>query len=102
MLWYYMYPSTKGVTDLPFYVVSIGLHELQPRIERPNGYDYDQFFYNCTGSGWLEINDHKYELPEGSSFFYSSKKTTLLLSGWGCVGYSLDGTRWKQPDTSLP
>ena len=56
MLWYYMYPSTEGVTDLPFYVVSIGLHELQPRIERPNGYDYDQFFYNCTGSGWLEIN----------------------------------------------
>lgn len=102
MLWYYMYPSTEGVTDLPFYVVSIGLHELQPRIERPDGYDYDQFFYNCTGSGWLEINDHKYELPEGSAFFYSSKKTTLLLSGWECVGYSLDGPRWKQPDTSLP
>lgn len=37
MLWYYMYPSTEGVTDLPFYVVSIGLHELQPRIERPDG-----------------------------------------------------------------
>lgn len=74
MLWYYMYPSTEGVTDLPFYVVSIGLHELQPRIERPNGYDYDQFFYNCTGSGWLEINNHKYELPEGSAFFIPATK----------------------------
>ena len=74
MLWYYMYPSTEGVTDLPFYVVSIGLHELQPRIERPDGYDYDQFFYNCTGSGWLEINDHKYELPEGFAFFIPAKK----------------------------
>lgn len=31
MLWYYMYPSTDGVTDLPFYVLSIGLHELQPQ-----------------------------------------------------------------------
>lgn len=74
MIWYYMYPSTEGVTDLPFYVLSIGLHELQPRIERPLGYDYDQFFYNCTGSGWLEMNGQTYELPEGSAFFIPARK----------------------------
>lgn len=93
MLWYYMYPSTEGVTDLPFYVVSIGLHELHPRIERPDGYDYDQFFYNCTGSGWLEINDHKYELPEGSAFFIPAKKHIVIIrmgmcgifAGWSPV-----------------
>lgn len=69
MIWYYMYPSTEGVTDLPFYVISIGLHELQPRIDRPNGHEYDQFFYNANGSGWLEMNGQIYELPEGSAFF---------------------------------
>lgn len=69
MLWYYMYPSTEEVSDLPLYVISIGLHELQPRIDRPNGYEYDQFFYNCYGSGWLEMNGKVYELPEGSAFF---------------------------------
>ncbi|MDE6567362.1 MAG: AraC family ligand binding domain-containing protein, partial [Lachnospiraceae bacterium] len=69
MLWYYMYPSTEEVLDLPLYVISIGLHELQPRIDRPQGYEYDQFFYNCYGSGWLEMNGKIHELPEGSAFF---------------------------------
>ncbi len=69
MIWYYMYPSTEGVTDLPFYIISIGLHELQPRIDRPEGHEYDQFFYNSCGSGWLEMNGKLYELPEGSAFF---------------------------------
>ncbi len=69
MLWYYMYPSTEEVQDLPLYLISIGLHELQPRIVRPQGYEYDQFFYNTYGSGWLEMNGTTYELPEGSAFF---------------------------------
>lgn len=69
MLWYYMYPSTEEVRDLPFYVISIGLHELQPKIVRPQGHEYDQFFYNTYGSGRLEMNGKTYELPEGSAFF---------------------------------
>lgn len=69
MMWYYMYPSVKEVQNLPFYIISIGLHELQPKIDRPEGYEHDQFFYNSCGSGWLEMNGVKYELPEGSSFF---------------------------------
>ncbi len=69
MLWYYMYPSTEEVQDLPFYIISIGLHELQPKIIRPGGHEYDQFFYNAYGSGWLEMNGRTYELLEGSAFF---------------------------------
>lgn len=69
MMWYYLYPSVKEVQDLPLYVISIGLHELQPRIDRPNGYPHDQFFYNSCGSGWLELDGKQYELPEGSAFF---------------------------------
>ena len=73
MIWYYMYPETEGVEDLPFYVYSIGLHELQPKIDRPEGFAYDQFFYNAIGSGWLEMNGKTYELPEGSAFFIPKK-----------------------------
>lgn len=74
MIWYYMYPSTEGVEKLPFYVISIGLHELQPRIDRPNGHEYDQFFYNTCGSGHLEMNGRVYDLPEGSAFFIPAGK----------------------------
>lgn len=73
MLWYYMFPSTEEVKTLPLYVTSIGLHELQPRINRPQGYEYDQFFYNSYGTGWLEMNGQKYELPEGSAFFIPAR-----------------------------
>lgn len=98
MIWYYMYPSTEGVSDLPFYVQSIGLHELQPRIERPDGYEFDQFFYNSNGSGWLEMNDQIYELPESSAFFIPAGKPH---------GYYPEGDiwdiRWMVPcGTGLP
>jgi AraC-like DNA-binding protein len=45
------------------------LHELQPYIKKPQGHEYDQFFFNSSGSGWLEMNGKKYELAEGSAFF---------------------------------
>lgn len=73
MMWYYMYPSVEEVKDLPMYIFSIGLHELQPCIDRPEGFEYDQFFYNSNGSGWLEMNGKTYELPEGSAFFIPAK-----------------------------
>lgn len=68
-MWYYMYPSLDGVKNLPFYIISIGLHELQPYIKKPQGHEYDQFFFNSSGSGWLEMDGKKYELVEGSAFF---------------------------------
>ncbi|MDO4165828.1 MAG: AraC family transcriptional regulator [Eubacteriales bacterium] len=95
MIWYYMYPSTEGVTDLPLYVVSIGLHELQPRIDRPAGHEYDQFFYNSNGSGHLEMNGQIYDLPEGSAFFIPAHMPH---------SYYPDGdvwdVRWMVPDGS--
>lgn len=68
-MWYYVYPPIEEVKNLPFYLISIGLHELQPYIVRPNGHDYDQFFYNSHGSGVLVVNNVTYDLPEGSAFF---------------------------------
>ena len=68
-MWYYMYPDTKNVEDLPYYLYSIGLHELQPRISKPEGHERDQFFYNTKGSGILLMNGRKFELSAGDGFF---------------------------------
>jgi len=48
-MWYYMYPDTELVADMPYYLQSIGKHELQPRISKPMGDENDQFFYNSIG-----------------------------------------------------
>lgn len=68
-MWYYMYPDTSSVEDLPYFLRSIGLHELQPRICRPEGFPFDQFFYNTRGSGVLILNGQKYTIPAKDGFF---------------------------------
>lgn len=68
-MWYYMYPNTDAVDDLPFFLHSIGQHELQPPITKPNGHIYDQFFYSTRGEGILILEREKYEVPTGSGFF---------------------------------
>ena len=68
-MWYFAYPPTESLEKLPFYLHSIGLHELQPPIMKPNGHPYDQFFYNTTGSGTLTINGNAQNLPAGCGFF---------------------------------
>ncbi len=68
-MWYYMYPDTRETCDLPYYIQSIGLHELQPYMCKPNGYEYDQFFYNTTGDGILVLNGIKHHIPAGYGFF---------------------------------
>ena len=68
-MWYYEYPPTEDVSFMPYFLHSIGLHELQPPLARPLGHEYDQFFYNSNGSGTLIMNGIGYDLPEGSAFF---------------------------------
>lgn len=68
-MWYYMYPDTTKTCDLPYYLHSIGLHELQPHTNKPEGDENDQFFYNTTGDGILILNDKKYHLHAGCGFF---------------------------------
>ncbi len=50
-MWYYMYPSLDGVRELPFYIISIGQHELQPYIKKTQGHEYDQFFLTALDPG---------------------------------------------------
>lgn len=68
-MWYYMYPDTDAVADLPFFLHSIGQHELQPRIYKPDGHMYDQFFYSTKGKGILILDGQKYDVPAGNGFF---------------------------------
>lgn len=68
-MWYYMYPDTTAVCDLPYFLHSIGQHELQPKTVKPEGHEYDQFFYNTKGDGVLILDGKKYEVPAGDGFF---------------------------------
>ena len=72
-MWYYSYPSTKDTEALPYYLYSIGLHDVQPLTVRPDGHRHDQFFYNTKGSGTLIIDRKKYDLPEKCCFFLPAK-----------------------------
>lgn len=68
-MWYYMYPDTAAVSDLPYFLHSIGQHELQPEICKPDGHEYDQFFYNTKGTGTLFLDGIQYDIPAGDGFF---------------------------------
>jgi len=68
-MWYYLWPETDEVKDLPFYLISIGLQELQPHTFRPNGFKYDQFFYSTLGSGILTIDGRTHQVNEKAAFF---------------------------------
>lgn len=68
-MWYYMYPDTTAVNDLPYFLHSIGQHELQPKTVKPEGHEFDQFFYNTKGDGVLILNGKKQDIPAGDGFF---------------------------------
>lgn len=68
-MWYYSYFPTEPNAELPMYLYSIGMHDTQPLLVRPEGHRHDQFFYNTTGSGTILIYGQKYNIPEKSSFF---------------------------------
>lgn len=68
-MWYYKYPSTEKVINFAYFLHSIGLHELQPPMIKPQGDPYDQFFYFTHGSGTLILNGKKMNLPQHSAFF---------------------------------
>ena len=67
-MWYYSYPSTDKISGLPIYLISIGKHDLQPSMVKPEGHPHDQFFFNSKGSGILKIYGKTYPLPAGCGF----------------------------------
>ena len=69
LMWYYSYPKHESMHGLPFYIVGIGQHELQPYISKPEGHPRDQFFYGTKGAGVLKIYGKRVELPAGCGFY---------------------------------
>lgn len=72
-MWYYVYTPIEKLTHLPIYLVSIGLHELQPHISREHGFDYDQFLYSSTGEGTLVMNGRRTLLKPGSAVYIPAR-----------------------------
>lgn len=68
-MWYYTYPKFDQMTSLPFYIVSIGQHDLQPYMSKPEGHPHDQFFYGTKGSGSLKIFGTTHRVAAGCGFF---------------------------------
>lgn len=68
-MWYYEYPPTEQVEFFPYYLHSIGLHDLQPLVVKPEGDPYHQFFYSVHGDGKLILNQNSFYIPEHSAFF---------------------------------
>lgn len=68
-MWYYLYPQTDNVRNLPFYLYSIGLQDWQPQISRPKGFSHDQFFFFTSGSGTMTMDGKVYQLKEKNAFF---------------------------------
>lgn len=68
-MWYYRFTKTADIDWLPIFLVSIGLHELQPRVSRPNGYAHHQFFFHDVGEGVLMVNGTEYNIPEKGAMF---------------------------------
>lgn len=68
-MWYYLYPSVAGFKEMPFYLYSIGLQEWQPKISRPQGFAYDQFFFFTSGKAVLQMGGKTYRLGQDNAFF---------------------------------
>lgn len=68
-MWYFLSPDREKVFGFPFFLISIGLHELQPKMVKKNGHPNDQFFYHTKGVGILSIYDKTYQLKPGMGFF---------------------------------
>ncbi|MBQ8569812.1 MAG: AraC family ligand binding domain-containing protein, partial [Oscillospiraceae bacterium] len=71
-MYFYDFPIISTESELPLYLVSVGMHELQPRIIREEGYNYPQILYCTKGSGILVLGDKKHEIKPYTAFFLPS------------------------------
>lgn len=68
-MWYIYFPDLENVKNLPFYTYTLGLHVWQWPVARPEGYPYAQFLYSEHGTGILETEGKRIEIPEKSIIF---------------------------------
>ena len=80
-----IYPYNPEAMSLPFFLSGIGGSEYQGRIDRPDGYKWDQILYCASGSGTLEFGTKEVKISEGDYFFLPKNKPHI---------YYPDGELW--------
>lgn len=103
-MWYYRFTKTTDIDWLPIYLVSIGLHELQPKVSRPTGYPHHQFFFHDIGEGTLAIGGREYHIPErGAMFIPAGVPHEYYPKGdeWNIRWVTVNGSAMEQLLSSL-
>ncbi len=68
-MYFFDFPIISTESELPLYLFSIGLHELQPHIVREDGFSYPQILYCTKGSGILVLGGNRCTIKPYTAFF---------------------------------
>ncbi len=69
-----IYPYNPEARTLPFFLFGIGGSEYQERVNRPDGYNWDQILFCAAGSGTLEYDEKEVKIGAGDYFFLPKNK----------------------------
>ena len=69
-----IYPYNPEARTLPFFLFGIGGSEYQGRVDRPDGYKWDQILFCASGSGTLEYDEKEVKIGAGDYFFLPKDK----------------------------
>ena len=69
-----IYPYNPEARTLPFFLFGIGGSEYQGRVDRPDGYKWDQILFCAAGSGALEYDGKEVRIDSGDYFFLPKNK----------------------------
>lgn len=64
-----IYPYNPEAKTLPFFLSGIGGSEYQERVNRPDGYMWNQILFCAIGSGTLEYDEKEVKISAGDYFF---------------------------------
>ena len=81
-----IYPYNPEARTLPFFLFGIGGSEYQGRVDRPDGYNWDQIFFCAAGNGTLEYDEKVVRIGAGDYFFLPKNKPHA---------YYPDGELWE-------
>ena len=70
-----IYPYNPEARTLPFFLFGIGGSEYQGRVDRPDGYKWDQILFCASGSGTLEYDGKETKIGAGDYFFLPKDKS---------------------------
>ena len=69
-----IYPYNPEARTLPFFLSGIGGSEYQGRVDRPDGYMWDQILFCAAGSGTLQYGEKEVKIGGGDYFFLPKDK----------------------------